>query len=159
VVRWYTVLMYYQHNAIELHRSKVTTSLAPHRQFRVAFSAPGNFSIRLKPSFMEITITWTKLLIFFVSYFMLRYLYHTYMKIVTGSTDAFNPTVPYDAALAAKWDRENNWWELRREQEKSARLEAELKLMAIKLQIIAGDRENNTRATTRTQKRRSTASK
>jgi len=84
---------------------------------------------------MEITITWTKLVVLFIAWHLLRYLYHTYMKFVTGCCDALDPTVPFDAALAAEHRYQEYWFRLLREEERSAKLEAELQVARLRLEI------------------------
>jgi len=84
---------------------------------------------------MEIIITWTKLVVLFFFWHLLRYLYHTYMKYVTGCSDPLDPTVPFDTAIAAEHRYQEYWFKLLREQERSARLEAELELTRLKLQL------------------------
>jgi len=44
---------------------------------------------------MEITITWTKIIVTAATYFIGRYLYFSYMKWVTACDDPFDPTVYY----------------------------------------------------------------
>jgi hypothetical protein len=44
---------------------------------------------------MEITITWTKIIVLLSTYFAGRYVYFSYMKWVTGCDDPFDPTVYY----------------------------------------------------------------
>lgn len=87
---------------------------------------------------MEITITWTKLIVLFVAWHGLRYIYHTYMKYVTGCCDPFDPTVPFDAAIAAEHHYQEYWFKLLREQERTARLEAELGLARHELKLYQG---------------------
>lgn len=44
---------------------------------------------------MEITITWTKIIVLTTGYFTGRYVYYTYLKWVTGCPDPFDPTIHY----------------------------------------------------------------
>lgn len=85
---------------------------------------------------MEITITWTKLLALFIAYHGLRYLYHTYMKWVTGCEDPLDPLIPFDAAIEAEHRYREYWFKLLREQERAAKLEAELELARLKLKLL-----------------------
>lgn len=68
---------------------------------------------------MEIHITWTKIIVGFCSWQVLRYGYHTYMKLMTACMDPFDPTVPFDAAMIARDSYRETLWELNREREKN----------------------------------------
>lgn len=47
---------------------------------------------------MEITITWTKIIVLVAGYLIGRYLYFTYQKWVTGSPCPFDPTEHYQTS-------------------------------------------------------------
>lgn len=54
---------------------------------------------------MEITITWTKIIVLTAGYFTGRYLYYTYMKWITGCPGHFDPTVHYrTSAYTSGWN-------------------------------------------------------
>jgi hypothetical protein len=54
---------------------------------------------------MEITITWTKIIVLTVGYFTGRYVYFTYLKWVTGCQNPFDPTEHYrTAAYTRGWN-------------------------------------------------------
>jgi len=54
---------------------------------------------------MEITITWTKIIVTAATYFTGRYLYFSYMKWVTACDDPFDPTVYYrTSSYTNGWD-------------------------------------------------------
>lgn len=87
---------------------------------------------------MEITITWTKLISFFLIYHGLRYGYHTFLKYATGCTCIFDPAVPFDAAWYAQITCREHRYELSEQREKSVRLEAELQLAQLRLEVLQG---------------------
>jgi len=47
---------------------------------------------------MEITITWTKIIVLICLYFAGRYVYFSYMKYVTGCQNPFDPTEYYSTS-------------------------------------------------------------
>jgi hypothetical protein len=54
---------------------------------------------------MEITITWTKIIVVVAVYFTGRYFYYSYMKWVTGSLYPFDPTEYYKtSSYTHGWD-------------------------------------------------------
>lgn len=54
---------------------------------------------------MEITITWTKIIVLVAAYFTGRYVYYAYMKWGTGCTHPFDPTVHYKtSAYTRGWN-------------------------------------------------------
>lgn len=68
---------------------------------------------------MEIYVSWTKIIAAFAAYQGMRYLYHTYLKWVTGCADIFDPSIPFDAAMIARDENRDTLWQLRREREKT----------------------------------------
>ena len=54
---------------------------------------------------MEITITWTKIIVLIAGYFTGRYVYYSYWKWVTGCPDPFDPTEHYQtSAYTRGWN-------------------------------------------------------
>ncbi|WP_428330359.1 hypothetical protein [Mucilaginibacter sp.] len=51
---------------------------------------------------MEITITWTKIIVLTISYFSGRYLYFSFLKYYTGCPFPFDPTEFYETSSYEK---------------------------------------------------------
>jgi len=83
---------------------------------------------------MEIYITWTKIITSFTAYHGMRYLYQTYLKWVTGCTDVFDPSIPFDAAMIARDENRDTLWQLRREREKTEQQDAAIRELQLQLQ-------------------------
>lgn len=76
---------------------------------------------------MEIYISWTKIIAAFAVYHGMRYLYHTYLKWVTGCAGILDPSIPFDAAMIARDENRDTLWQLRREREKTEQQEAAIR--------------------------------